>query len=138
VNPQPRGKAQSYSLDDVITQWKILKHFHKRLVEISGVEENSQLDDFLDYLNDVLKKDSCPPEFYRNLTTSKAESVRKVWDTLLLKVKAKSSDSNYQYLLKKLRSMESIDEVIEYSRKDFSDSEIAVEKNLKGRFKNPG
>ena len=138
MNPQPRGKAQSYSLDETVAQWETLKHFHKRLVEISGVEENSQLDDFLDYLTDVLKKDSCPPEFYRNLTSSKAESVRKVWDTLVLETKAKSSESNYLYLLKKLRTMESIDEVIEYSRKGFSDSEIAVEKNSKGQFKNSG
>ena len=135
MNYQPRGKAQTYSLNEINSQWETLKHFHKRLVEISGVEENEQIDNFLDYLSDVLSEDSCPPQFLLNLTSTKAEVVQKTWNTLLLEAKKRASPSNYSYLVNKLRSMRNIDEVLNYIRKDFSDSEIAVEKNSKGGFK---
>ena len=132
---QPRGKAQTYSLEEILSQWETLKHFHKRLVEISGVEENEQIDNFLDYLSEVLSEDSCPPQFLLNLTSTKAEVVQKTWDTILLEAKRLASPYNYTYLVSKLRSMKNIDEVLNYIRKDFSDSEIAVEKNSKERFK---
>ena len=132
---QPRGKAQTYSLEEILSQWETLKHFHKRLVEISGVEENEQIDNFLDYLSEVLSEDSCPPQFLLNLTSTKAEVVQKTWDTILLEAKRLASPYNYTYLVSKLRSMKNIDEVLNYIRKDFSDSEIAVEKNSKNRFK---
>jgi len=135
VNYQSRGKAQTYSLDEINSQWETLKYFHKRLVEISGVEENEQIDSFLDYLSDVLSEDSCPPQFLLNLTSTKAEVVQKTWNTILLEAKKRASPSNYSYLVNKLRSMKNIDEVLNYIRKDFSDSEIAVEKTQKGGFK---
>ena len=53
---KPRGKAQTYSLDKINTQWEILKHFHRRLVEISGVEENQQIDEFLDNIELLLSR----------------------------------------------------------------------------------
>ena len=58
---KPRGKAQSYSLDKVLVQWEILKHFHRRLVEISGVEENQQIDEFLDSLQILLNSTQSSP-----------------------------------------------------------------------------
>jgi hypothetical protein len=57
---KPRGKAQSYSLDKVLVQWETLKHFHRRLVEISGVEENQQIDEFLDNLQTLLSSPQFP------------------------------------------------------------------------------
>lgn len=132
----PRGKAQTYSLDEVVEQWGILKHFHRRLVELSGVEENQQLDKFLDYLFEVLQKDSCPPSFLLGQTSTRAEVIRKTWDSLLLEAKEKTSESNYHYLVKKLRAMKNIEEVLDYIRsgENFCDSETAVEKSSRRQF----
>ena len=132
----PRGKAQTYTLDETNEQWGILKHFHKRLVEISGVEENAQIDEFLDYLSEVLSQNSCPPHFLLGLTSTKAEVVQRTWDSILLEAKRKASNSNYVYLVSKLRSMKSIDEVLNYVKREenFSNSENANEKNPKDKF----
>ena len=132
----PRGKAQSYTLDEIIEQWATLKHFHRRLVEISGVEENAQIDEFLDYLSEVLSQNSCPPHFLLGLTSTKAEVVQRTWDSILLEAKRKASDFNYVYLVSKLRAMKSIDEVLSYVKReeDFSNSKNAIEKNPKGGF----
>ena len=136
MNYSPRGKAQSYSLDEVNEQWNTLKHFHKRLVELSGEEENKKIDEFLDYIEEILLKDSCPPRFLLNLTSTKASAVQRTWDSLVLEAKEKASESSYAYLVNKLRAMKSIDEVINYVKRgeNFSDSENAVEKNPKGGF----
>jgi len=136
VTHSPRGKAQSYTLDEINEQWGILKHFHKRLVEISGVEENAQIDEFLNYLSEVLSQNSCPPHFLLGLTSTKAEVVQRTWDSILLEAKRKASSSNYVYLVSKLRAMKSIDEALNYVKREenFSNSENANEKNPKDKF----
>lgn len=132
---QPRGKAQSYSLDEVNKQWEILKHFHKRLVQISGEEENTKIDEFLDYVETLFSTDSCPPHFLLGVTSTKAEFIRQTWDNIKHECKSKSRESNYVFLMKKLSTMNNIEEVLNYVQSGlFSDSENATEKNKPERF----
>jgi len=127
---QPRGKAQTYSLADVIEQWEVLKYFHYRLTQISGEDENSRIDEFLDYIEALVKEDTCPPHFLLGVTSTKAEAIRQTWDDLKHECKSKARESDYNYLIKKLRKMHSIEEVVSHVRKIFSNSENAIEKNL--------
>ena len=132
---EPRGNPQTYTLEEHIKQWETLKHFHNRLIQISGEKENSQIEEFLDYVEKLFSTDSCPPHFLLGLTSTKAEVIKHTWDNIKHECKSKSRESNYVFLMKKLSTMNSIEEVINYVRSGiFSDSENAIEKNKSERF----
>jgi hypothetical protein len=132
---EPRGKPQNYSPDEHLKQWETLRHFHLRLTQISGEEENIKIEEFLDYIEELLSVDSCPPHFLLGVTSTKAEFIKQTWDDIKHRCKSESRESNYVFLMKKLSTMKNIDEVINYVRSGiFSNSENATEKNKPERF----